>query len=327
MSSRATAIAGSNIAIIKYWGRAATEPLVPLNNSISMTLDAARTVTTVAFSSSYREDTLTLNDAPASPRATSRVVRQLDRIRARAGTRARARVVSRNSFPAAAGVASSASGFAALTVAASAALGLSLTPQELAALAREESGSASRSILGGFVEWVADAPDAACIRQLAPADHWDLADVIAIVSHEAKPVSSLDGHARAVTSPLLSARVASLERSLRETRDAIARRDLALLGAVAERDALSLHAVAITSEPGILYWQPGTLAVMHAVRRWRDEGLPAYFTLDAGPNVHILTTAAHRDAVVERVRALPAVRTVLVCGPGQGARLTDDHLL
>ncbi|MCD6302858.1 MAG: diphosphomevalonate decarboxylase [Anaerolineae bacterium] len=238
-----------------------------------------------------------------------------------------ARVVSRNSFPAAAGVASSASGFAALTVAASAALGLSLTPQELAALAREESGSASRSILGGFVEWVADAPDTACIRQLAPADHWDLADVIAIVSHEAKPVSSLDGHARAVTSPLLSARVASLERSLRETRDAIARRDLALLGAVAERDALSLHAVAITSEPGILYWQPGTLAVMHAVRRWRDEGLPAYFTLDAGPNVHILTTAAHRDTVVERVRALPAVRAVLVCGPGRGARLTDDHLL
>ncbi|MGC9361063.1 MAG: diphosphomevalonate decarboxylase, partial [Anaerolineae bacterium] len=270
------------------------------------------------------EDALTLNGAPASEEARGRVSRQLDRIRARAGVETRAQVVSRNSFPAAAGVASSASGFAALTVAAAEGLGLSLTPQELAALAREASGSASRSILGGWVEWVADAPDEACIRQLAPADHWDLADVIAIVSREAKPVSSLDGHTRAATSPMLRARVASLERSLRETRDAIARRDLALLGAVAERDALSLHAVAMTSEPGILYWQPGTLEVMHAVRSWRKEGLPAYFTLDAGPNVHILTATEHRDAVAERAEALPGVRGVLVCGPGQGARLIEE---
>jgi diphosphomevalonate decarboxylase len=326
MSSRATAIAGANIAIIKYWGRASTEPLVPLNNSISMTLDDARTVTTVVFSPSQDHDTLTLNDAPASEAATARVSRHLDRIRARAGVETRARVVSRNSFPAAAGVASSASGFAALTVAAANALGLDLTPQELAALAREASGSASRSILGGWVEWVADAPDEACIRQLAPADHWDVADVIAIVSREAKPVSSLDGHTRAATSPLLQARVASLGRSLRESRAAIARRDLALLGAIAERDALSLHAVAMTSEPGILYWQPGTLEVMHAVRSWRQEGLPAYFTLDAGPNVHILTTAEHRDAVAERARALRGVRGVLVCGPGKGARISEEHL-
>jgi len=326
MPTRATAIAGANIAFIKYWGRASSSPLVPLNSSISMTLDAAHTTTTVAFADDYADDSLTLNDAPAGAEAMLRASRHLDRVRALAGTAARAQVVSRNSFPAASGIASSASGFAALTVAAAAALGLQLTPQQMAALAREESGSAARSLLGGYVEWDAHAPDQACVRQLAPETHWDLVDVIAIVSEAAKPVSSLGGHALAHTSPLLGARIAALEAALAQTRDAIARRDLAMLGEVAEADALSLHAIALTSRPPILYWQPATLTILHAVHRWREEGLPAYFTIDAGPNVHILTTRAYAEAVAQRVRALEGVSNVLVCGSGSAPRLTDEHL-
>jgi len=326
MPNRATAIAGANIAFIKYWGRASTNPLVPLNSSISMTLDAAHTITTVTFDDAYAADALILNDAPANPEAALRATRHLDRLRARAGTAARARVISRNSFPAASGIASSASGFAALTVAAAAALGLDLTPAQMAALAREESGSACRSLLGGYVEWNAHAPDDACVRQLAPPDHWDLADIVAIVSEAAKPVSSLDGHALAHTSPLLSARLAALDAALAQTRDAIARRDLAALGDVAEADALSLHAIALTSRPPILYWQPATLTILHAVHGWRREGLPAYFTIDAGPNVHILTTRPHADQVAARARALDGVRDVLLCGPGPAPRLTEHHL-
>ncbi len=327
MNGKATARAGANIAFVKYWGHRGAGLNLALNSSISLTLDTATTTTTVEFAEVYNGDTLVLNGAPAGGSAALRASAHLDRLRGLAGVEMCARVVSENSFPTGTGIASSASGFAALTLAGAAALGLELAPAELSRLARLASGSACRSVPGGFVEWHAGSSDAdSYATSIAAPEHWPLVDIVAVVSAQAKAVSSEEGHALAPTSPLLAARLAATPSALAACRAAIAARDLAALGEVAEADALSLHAVAMTSRPAALYWMPGTVALLHAVRAWRAEGTPAYFTIDAGPNVHILTEMPWRDAVLARLAALPEVVQTLVCGPGPGAALCPEHL-
>ena len=326
---KATAVAGSNIAFIKYWGVADESINLPLSNSISMTLADAYTTTTVEWhdQSGADADTVRLDGVQLDARAAERIVRHLDRLRAVAGSTARADVVSTNNFPMASGIASSASGFAALTVAGCAALGLALDATRLSAIARRGSGSASRSLFGGFVEWDQGSDDATSVaRPLYPADHWPLVDVVAVVSAHAKAVSSERGHSFAATSPLNDGRIASLPCALQEVRDAIATRDIRLLGPIIERDALAMHGVMMTGTPSLLYWQPETLALIHAVRQWRAQGLPVYFTIDAGPNVHLICEAGHAAEVATLALALPGVDHVLTSGPGPAPRLLDTHL-
>lgn len=331
--SRATAVAGSNIAFIKYWGVADEAINLPLSNSISMTLADAFTTTTVEWlpitgaEAEANADSITLDGTLLDGRSAERIVNHLDRLRALAGVAHRARVVSVNNFPMASGIASSASGFAALTVAGCAALGLELDATRLSALARRGSGSASRSLFGGFVEWEQGSDDVTSVaHQLYPAEHWSLMDVVAVVSARAKAVSSERGHTFAVTSPLNDGRIASLPCALSEVRDAIAARDIRLLGPIIERDALAMHAVMMTGTPSLLYWQPETLEVIHAVRRWRVQGLPVYFTIDAGPNVHMICGAEHAGEVASRALALTGVESILTSGPGPAPRLQERHL-
>lgn len=319
---QATARAGANIAFVKYWGQADAALSLPLNNSISMTLDNAYTVTAVAFDRDLEGDLLSLNGRNATGPMLERVTEQLDRLRELAGVRIAARVESRNSFPTGAGIASSASGFAALTAAASAALGLRLPPEELSRLSRLPSGSACRSIFGGYVEWLAGTRhEDSYARQIAPEDHWPLRDIIAVVSREAKAVSSEAGHRLAANSPFLAARLAALDDTLARCRAAILERDLSTLGEVIEAEALSMHAVMMTSRPSAWYWSPGTVALIEAVRAWRAQGVPAYFTIDAGPNVHIITLPEWERQVSERLAEMPEVLETIVCGPGPGVQI------
>lgn len=321
----ATARVGSNIAFIKYWGVRDADLNLPLNESISMTLADAHTTTTVAWDSAGKltHDSITVDGKRMEGVAAARLVRHLDRMRALAGVDWRATVESANNFPMAAGIASSASGFAALTVAACAALGLDLTPTRLSALARLGSGSASRSLFGGFVEWQQGHDDATSIAyQLFPADHWALRDIVAVVSKAEKRVSSAGGHGLAAGSPLNAGRVAALPHALAEVRAAIATRDLARLGPVIEQDALAMHGVMMTSTPSLLYWEPGSVAVMQAVRRWREEeGVAVYFTIDAGPNIHLICEERDAPAVVQRLHELGVTEQIIESGPGPGPAL------
>ncbi|OUC09468.1 hypothetical protein RY27_02680 [Litorilinea aerophila] len=331
---KCTVRAGSNIAFIKYWGVADPALNLPLSNSISMTLADAYTVTTVAWEERPAQargeapDEIVLDGVRLEGEAAQRIVAHLDRLRALAQVDWRARVVSQNNFPAAAGIASSASGFAALTVAGCRALGLELSPTRLSALARRGSGSACRSIFGGFVEWEQGHDDTTSVaRPLFPAEHWDLHDVVAVVSRAAKAVSSAGGHQVAATSPFNAARIASLPPLLATVRDAIAARDISRLGPAIEQDALAMHGVMMTSHPSLLYWQPGTVEVLHAVRRWRqEEGLAVYFTIDAGPNVHLICEQDQVAPVVQRLQQLASVQQILVSGPGPGPVELDEHL-
>ncbi|MCY4409918.1 MAG: diphosphomevalonate decarboxylase [Caldilineaceae bacterium] len=354
---KASCRAGSNIAFIKYWGvvdgttsAASGQQLVvsddlniPLNNSISMTLADAHTTTTVAWDNSadLPTDRISIDGVQLQGASAERIGAHLDRLRALAGVSDRAHVVSNNNFPMASGIASSASGFAALTVAAAAALGLQLDAARLSAVARQGSGSASRSLFGGFVEWERGwgegesftCPDATVLdsrsvaHQMYDEGHWALRDIIAIVSAGAKKVSSSSGHRLAATSPFNAARTECVSEWLATVRRAVAERDLSLLGPILEADALAMHGVMMTSAPTLLYWQPGTLEVLHAVRTWREEeGVPVYFTIDAGPNVHLICEADTAAEVERRLRGLAAVGRVLTSGPGTGPQLLDGHL-
>ena len=313
----ASAVASPNIALIKYWGNRDHEIRLPSNGSISLTLGGLETRTTVSFDETLPSDHLIIDGSPPANSALIRVSEHLDRIRHLAGINTPARVESRNNFPAGVGVASSASAFAALTLAATAAADLSLTPQELSRLARLGSGSACRSIFGGYVEWYPGETDAdSHAEPLAPPEHWDLIDLIAVISREHKGVGSTQGHTLADTSPLQTARVADAPRRLNICREALLHHDFPTLASIVEQDSNLMHAVMFTSTPALIYWLPTTIEVMQAVTTWRDEGLEVCYTIDAGPNVHCLCTKQHADQVEECLSHLPGVIDLLHAHPG-----------
>jgi diphosphomevalonate decarboxylase len=324
----ATAVAGTNIALVKYWGKRDEALNLPATGSLSLTLDRLGTRTRVAFDGGDgARDRVTLDGAPAAEKVAARVTAFLDRVRARAEIATRATVVTDNSVPTASGLASSASGFAALAVAAARAAGLELAPAELSILARLGSGSAARSIFGGFVEMArgsrADGTDAAA-RPLPEGDGWDVRLVVAITAAGEKALGSTAAMRRtAETSPYYDAWVRGVDGDLAAARAALGARDLAALGAVAERSALRMHASALAADPPILYWNPATVAAMARVRALRSAGTPAFFTIDAGPHVKVLCAARDAEAIAAALGEVPGVLRTLSAAPGSGARLVE----
>jgi diphosphomevalonate decarboxylase len=335
--SKTTVSAPANIAFIKYWGARDLDSALPVNPSISMTLEHCVTLCTAELLGHAGEDEVWLAEPDGGfgtpdPEFAQRMKRQLDRIRKWAGRTESLRVATRNTFPTAGGLASSASGFAALTLAAVGAFGKKTSPRELSLLARRSgSGSACRSVLGGFVEWTvpdgdANADDGSFARQIADSEHWDLRDVIAVVEIGPKTVSSIEGHRRAPSSPYFTKRQELLPERLDKVRRAIRERDLAALGPVIEEEAVDLHLISMSSHPPIFYWSPGSIAVLRAVRELRQEGLSAYVTMDAGANVHVICDADSEDEVAERLEDLPAVGFVIRDGIGPGPDQETEHL-
>jgi len=325
----ATAQANPNLALIKYWGNRDEGLRLPANGSISMTLGELHTVTRVTFQVDREGDRVVLQGAPAAAPASERVSRHLDLIRDSAGLRAGADVVSTSDFPIGAGLASSASAFAALTVAAAAAARLSLRPMELSRLARRGSGSACRSIFGGFVEWFAGTDDATSFAApLAPEGHWPLVDLVAVIRAEEKSLGSTEGHRLASTSPLQPQRVAGAAARLTACRQAILLRDFDALASIVEEDSDLMHAVMETSSPPLHYRLAATDALISAVRRWRKAGLAVCTSVDAGPNVHCLCPIDAADTVEARLAAQPGVGRVIRASVGAAARLLspDDPL-
>jgi diphosphomevalonate decarboxylase len=323
-----TARAGTNIALVKYWGKRDAALNLPATGSLSLTLAELGTTTHVRFVAGGR-DSVQLDGTTADPVFSGRVSRFLDLVRRRAGHDRPAEVSTRNSVPTAAGLASSASGFAALSLAATRAAGLDLSADELSALARRGSGSAARSIHGGFVEMSpgaqSDGADAIARPLLGP-EGWDVRLVVAVTAHGPKSIGSTAAMERtAATSPFYRAWLTSVERDLADAREAIAARDLARLGPVVERSALRMHGTAMGAEPPILYWLPATLAAMRVVQEAREAGGPVgYFTMDAGPHVKVLCLAADAPALEAKLRATPGVERTVIARPGPGATLEAE---
>lgn len=315
----ACAVAHANIALAKYWGKASVEQNLPAVPSLSLTLAPLRTITRVTFDPELAADQATLDGEPLSGRPLGRVAELLDRVRQRAGSPARARVESTNELPTAAGLASSASGFAALALAALRAAGLEPSLEAVSDLARASSASAARSVYGG---WVALAAGARTAERVAGPDQLPVAMLVAVTARGPKAVGSTEGMLHTErTSPYYSAWVADAPRLFAEVRRAVLDRDLPALGAAMEQSALMMHASMLAARPTLCYFRPATLAVMERVQELRKAGTLAFYTMDAGPHVKVLTDLGSEAAVAEALADTPGVERVLHCRPGPDAEL------
>jgi diphosphomevalonate decarboxylase len=329
MTREATARACANIALVKYWGKRDAPLTLPASGSLSLTLDALTTVTTVRFDRALPVDWMMINGEAAAPAVLARTGAWLEHVRSLAGLTTRAAVTTVNHFPTASGLASSASGFAALAVAASAAAGLHLDAAALSTLARLGSGSAARSIHGGFARMHAGLrPDGADAYATAIDAHALAARVRMVICEVGGGAPKRHGSRDAMehcaaTSPLYAGWIGCVDGDLRAAEAAIAKGDLPALGDVTEASALAMHAAAIASRPPILYWQPATLAAMAEVVRLRASGRAAWATMDAGPHVKVLTDATDADAVAAAMREVPGVTAVSIAAAGRAAALVD----
>ena len=325
--ARATFEAAPNIALVKYWGVRDVPRALPWNSSISFTVDRLRSRTTVAFDPSLRRDRLVLNGTEVSGGARDDASGFLDLIREEYGAREHAWIRSHNNFPTGSGLASSASGFAALAGAATRALGVRLSPRALSQLARFGSGSAARSIFGGFVEWRAgvraDGRDCYA-RPLHPKGYWPaLKDVVVIVADaHAKTVRSADAMQLTVgTSPEFARRQRELPRRIAAIRHAIARRDARRLFPLVMEECDSFRLVCETTVPSLDYLTPTSRRVLEEIRRVNEEaGRPvAAYTHDAGAHVHVFTLGVDADRVRRRISRVAGVERALLLGAGPAA--------
>ena len=319
---QATAKAHTNIALIKYWGKRHESLILPTNNSLSITLDGFYTMTSVEYSQDLAADQFYLNDEQITGVAYERVTTFLDLVRQLSGKQIYATVKSTNKVPTAAGFASSASGFAALAAAAAQALQLDLTKEQLSRLTRQGSGSACRSIYGGFVEWekgsYEDGSDSYAV-QIASEDHWDVRVAAAVVTATEKDVSSREGMKRTVdTSVFYDGWLTSIAADLKDIKAGIAAKDFEKVGQITEANCLKMHATTLGAIPPFTYWNDATMAVMQTVQQLRKSKIPAYVTIDAGPNVKVLYLPENETTVLEALKTCPSVTDVIVSRVGKG---------
>lgn len=317
---RATAIAQPNIALIKYWGKRDIAQNLPAVGSISITLSELYTEMTVQPDASLKRDELVVNGEKSSE-MLPRISACLDQLIGL--ERTFARIESRSNFPIAAGLASSASAFAALTVAAARATNMSPTTASLARHAGRASGSAARSLYGGYAE-LANGSDGIEVTTLCSANAWPMSVVVAITQVAAKAV----GSTRAMeisrqTSPFYDSWIEQQAGDLDVARRAIEEHDFAALATIAEHNCLKMHSVMWASRPPMMYWNSATLACMQTVRRLQSEGCDVFFTIDAGPQVKAVCLPGEAARVRVALEHTPGVIEVMHTGLGAGARLLD----
>jgi diphosphomevalonate decarboxylase len=331
---KASAKANSNIALVKYWGKRDSNLILPYNSSISLTLDGLNAHTTVEFNDSYRDDSLVLNDKEIKPGAE-----EFDEYIAKFMTYLRSihkgipavKIVSQNNFPTAAGLASSAAGFAALAAAVNQALQLNYSDKDLSILARVGSGSASRSIFGGIVEWqrgeLENGSDSYA-HQLYDESYWpELRVIICVTDSKEKKIKSRAGMSQTVaTSPYYANWLGTIENDIENLKVALKEKSIDKLGNVLEANALKMHATMITTTPSIIYWNASTISIMHEIHALRDKGINAYFTMDAGPQVKVVALEKDVVNIVNSLDKLGAIQKIITAKLGKGYEITTEHL-
>lgn len=322
----ATAKAHTNIALVKYWGKKDQDLILPQTDSLSLTLDEFYTTTTVHFDDRLDRDIVSINGDELSDQAAEKVHHFLDIVRHLSGQTAFARVESQNHVPTAAGLASSASAFAALAGAASTAAGLNLSRRDLSRLARRGSGSATRSIYGGLVEWQRGHDDATSYaKPLMEQVDFGIEMLAILVDTKKKKVSSRFGMQQSVTtSPYYRVWPEVVAHDMVAIKEAIKAADIDAIGKIAESNALRMHALTLSADPGFTYFDSDTLKAMRAVQALRDRGINCYYTMDAGPNVKVIYDRQNRQAIYDALAAQFGTDRLVVSKPGPGIQIWND---
>lgn len=320
-----TAKAHTNIALVKYWGKKDDQLIIPQNSSLSLTLDEFYSETSVYFDESLAADTVQFDDQLLSADASQKITTFLDQVRQLAGLSTYASVITHNHVPTAAGLASSASGFAALAGAASRAAGLTLNRRDLSRLARRGSGSATRSIYGGFAAWQMGHDDETSYAYpIAEQVDWDIVVIALVLTTAQKKISSREGMRLAVTtSPFYSAWIESSQTDFQTIKTAIAAHDFETLGHTSEQNAMRMHALTLSSDPSFSYFNADSLKAMALVRELRAAGTACYFTMDAGPNIKVLCQGFDAAAVTTKFERAFGPKSVVLTRPGKGIQISD----
>ena len=317
---KATAVAHPIQGLIKYHGLADPVLRLPFHDSISVCTAPLTTRTTLEFGD-FPRDRATIDGRDVTARDMERIRSVVDAVRTKASLRTHFRMASVNDFPSNIGLGASASGFAALAMAASHAAGLNLSPEEISRFARRGAGSASRSVTGGFSKWKMGLTDEDSYATRLAGEDVEMAMVVAVVPAFKQ---TEDAHREALTSPFFHARLAEMPRLVAEMELAIRNRDVGAICSLAERDTLMLHGITMTGTGEMVLWQPDTLRVILAVRRLREKGIPAFFSIDTGATVYVNTVPDQADRVRQAIDEL-GIQTVL-CTVGGPAKLVDDPL-
>ncbi|MEM2131374.1 MAG: diphosphomevalonate decarboxylase [Candidatus Woesearchaeota archaeon] len=313
---KATAIANSNIAFLKYWGKQNEELNLPMNSSISMTLDEnLATKTSVEFSKDFLEDEFILNGKKEEAEKLERVKNFLNIVRKKANVELKAKVISENSFPTGSGIASSASGFAALAAASTKALGLKLSLKELSEIARLGSGSACRSLYAGFVEW----RDYYSV-QIKDEKHWpEIRDIIVLVSVGEKEISSRNGmKLTKETSQKYKERLTKINLSYFKIKRAIINKDFVNLAEAIMKESDNLNDCFLDTKPSLNYLNEKSYEIINFIKKANSKFIKAAYTFDAGPNAHIITLDKYVPEITIELKRKKF--NFLISKPGLGVR-------
>ena len=319
--------AHTNIALIKYWGKRNDELFLPMNSSLSLTLDAFYTDTEVVLDSDFTSDTFFLNDVKQDEKETEKITKFLNLFRNEVNIKTKACVKSYNHVPTAAGLASSASAFSALAGAMNQASDLNLDPKTLSTYARRGSGSATRSIYGGFVEWYMGEDDLSETSHAIPVDDasWDIGMIVIAVNTGRKKLSSRIGMKQTIaTSPFYSSWVETATSDLTKMKDAIKQKDFITLGEITESNGMKMHATMLGAFPPISYWEPDSVKAIQTVKEIRGMGIPCYVTMDAGPNVKVLCKASDMAKIEELLLKEFKREQIIPTTVGEGIKLLSD---
>ena len=323
---KSTALAHSNLAFIKYWGKKNEILKLPANSSLSVNLSNLYTITTVEFSEKFLTDEIKINQEE-NQKESLRVVKHLYLIRKKARINWKAKVVSQNNFPKAAGFASSASGFAALTLATTKALELNLSEKELTILARLGSGSACRSIPDGFVEWkTGEKNEDSYAYSIFPSNYWKISIFALVLKTSEKKISSSEGHRLAPTSPFFKTRLKKIDEKIFRLKKFIKERNFLSFGNLIENEALEMHAIMFTSQPSLIYWDEETIKLIKFVHELRMKKLPVYFTIDAGPNPYLICEEKNEKNLLKKLKKINAIKNIIINYPSTGAKVIKENL-
>ena len=311
----------TNIALIKYWGKRNKELFLPVTSSLSLTLDQFYTETTLEWNTQSNEDTFTLDGQIQDINAIEKVSRFINMFRDLSGIHRPVHVNSTNHVPTAAGLASSASAFAALASACNDLFETNLSNKELSTYARRGSGSATRSLFGGFTVWhkgIGNESDSSFAEMLDEAD-WDIGMLVVMINKEQKKISSRVGMEHTIeTSPFYKLWPETVAEDLEAIIPAIENKDFPTIGQIAEHNAMKMHATIIAADPSMTYWEPESLTAMNIVRDLREAGIPCYFTMDAGPNVKVLCRLSQAEEIKKAFEKHFSSDRLVITGPGKG---------
>jgi phosphomevalonate decarboxylase len=319
---KATAVAHPIQGLVKYHGLKDPEHRIPYHDSISVCAQALSTVTTVEALGDSRKSEVTINGKkPASPER-KRVETVIDKLKDLAGFSGGFRIVSENSLSSGKGLGFSASAFAALGLATSETLGLDIPENVLSEVVRLGAGSSTRSLAGGFSIWYANRGGRSYAEQLSSPENMDFSMVIVPIQSNVK---TDEAHAEVLSSCLFQARLKSIHSLLNKMKEAIRKGHTATIGALAEEDTLNLHAITMTGRSHMVLWEPDTVRIIKEIIRMREEGTPAWYSMDTGPSVFINTHKKNTSRIAVRFQEM-GFKNVIASTVGQKPFLTEKHL-